>query len=70
MFEFFDRIIGFFQTVFEWFINLVKSLILWMETLSSMSAMTIALPTYLPSILAMGFVIVVTIGILKVVIGR
>lgn len=70
MFDFFDKIIGFVETVFSFFINLVESLIQAVVFLGHSSSFAIALVPFMPSIIGTAIVVFFAIYVIKFLIGR
>lgn len=70
MFDFFSKILGFIETVFEFFINLVESLFKVFEVLMQAIEVPVQLLVFLPSFLGSALIIAVSIGVIKFIIGR
>lgn len=70
MFDFFDKILGFIETVFSFFLNLIESLIQAVLFLGQGSAFVLSLAPMMPTIIATSIIIVVSISVVKFLIGR
>ena len=70
MFDFFEKILGFIETVFEFFINLVESLFMAIEVLAKAVVFPIELSGLMPSILGSAMLIVVSLAVVKFIVGR
>lgn len=70
MFDFFDKIIGFVEQVWEFLVNLVNSLITAMETLLIVVQIPTILLPFLPSFIMVSVTIVISFSVIKFVIGR
>lgn len=70
MFDFFSQILGFIETVFEFFINFIESLFQAFVVLLSAIELPIQLVGFLPQILGSAMIIVVSLGVIKFIIGR
>lgn len=70
MFDFFNQVLGFIQTVFDFFISLVESLILGISLLVSSIDLPLLLVGYVPPILGSAIVVCFSIYIIKFLIGR
>ena len=70
MFDFFSKILGFIETVFEFFINLVESLFMALEVLTKAIVFPLELSGLMPSILGSAMLIVVSLAVAKFIVGR
>lgn len=71
MTEFFSQIIGFFETVFQFFVNLVESLLLAINMLiNTLPTILIVGELYMPAIISSSVGIVCAVSIVKFIIGR
>lgn len=70
MFDFFDKIIGFFETIWDVVLNLVDGLITALEVLANMIAFPVVLYPILPAFLVSAVSITIAIGAVKFIIGR
>lgn len=70
MFSFFEQISGWVNTVFQFFINLVESLLQAILFLSQAVPFSVSLAAYMPSIIGSSVVCVVAIFIIKFLLGR
>lgn len=70
MFDFFDKIIGFFDTIWNVVLNIVDGLITALEVLANMIAFPVVLYPILPAFLVSAVSITIAIGAVKFIIGR
>lgn len=70
MFQFFDKIIGFFETAFQFFVNLIDGLISALGLVSSSITVTTMFSGFMPSLILSSFVIVFSISAIKFIVGR
>lgn len=70
MFDFFSKILGFIETVFEFFINLVESLFMALEVLTKSIVFPLELSGLMPSIIGSAMAIVVALAVAKFIVGR
>lgn len=70
MFDFFEKVLGFIETVFEFFINLVESLFMALEVLSKSIVFPLELAGLMPSVIGSAMVIVVSLAVVKFIVGR
>ena len=70
MFDFFSKILGFVESFFEYFLNLIESLFLALRVLSTATQVPLFLSGYVPSILSSALLIVVALGVVKFIVGR
>ena len=70
MFDFFNKVIGFIETVFEFFINLVESLFMALQVLVEAIRVPIFLSGFLPAVLGSALIVVVSLAVVKFIVGR
>lgn len=70
MFEFFDQIVGFIETIWTVVINLINSLITAFSTLLVVISFPVTVMPFLPAILFTSLSVCIGIGVLKFVLGR
>lgn len=70
MFDFFDKIMGFLETLWDFIVNFVQSLITAMKTLLLVIDLPVILSNYLPQFIMVSVTIVVSFSIIKFIIGR
>lgn len=70
MFDFFDQVIGFIETVFTFFLNMVQSLIQAITFMSNGVTFSLMMVGYMPAIIGTAITIFIAIYVLKFLIGR
>lgn len=70
MFDFFDQILGFIESVWQFVINIINSLVIALETLTTAVRLPLELVAYVPGILGSSIVVVVSLAIVKFIVGR
>lgn len=70
MFDFFNQISGFAVSLFQFFVNLVESLIQAVVFMGSGVAFATAIVPFMPSIIGTAIVIFLAIFVIKFLIGR
>lgn len=70
MFDFFGEILGFVSSVFQFFVNLVESLIQAVVFMASGVGFATAIVPFMPSIIGTAIVIFLAIFVIKFLIGR
>lgn len=70
MFDFFGTILGWLQTLANFIVSLVESLILAIVALSASSSLPLTLVSFMPAILGASITIVVAVMVVKFLIGR
>lgn len=70
MFDFFDKILGFIETVFTFFLNLVQSLIQAVVFLGSSSSFVLSLIGFMPTIIGTAITCFFAVYVIKFLIGR
>ena len=70
MIDFFEKVLGFFESFFEFFLNIVESLFAGIAVLSTSLTLPYFLIGYLPAILGSAMLIIIALAIIKFIIGR
>lgn len=70
MFDFFNQVIGFIESIWQFFLNIINSLIMAVETLARAVSLPLELIAYVPSILGSAITLVVSLSIVKFIVGR
>lgn len=70
MFDFFNQIIGYVETAFDFLLNLIESLIMAVVFVSTSSGVVLSMSAFMPAIIGTCVVIVVAIAVVKFLIGR
>lgn len=70
MFDFFDKIIGFFETIWNVVLNLINTLITAISTLNVIIQLPAFLVPFLPSVILTGVLTVIGFATVKFLIGR
>ena len=70
MFDFFDQVIGFIESIWQFFLNSINSLIMAVETLARAVYLPLELIAYVPAILGSAITLVVSLSIVKFIVGR
>lgn len=70
MFDFFDKIVGFLETLWDFFINLVNSLIVALTATVTAATLPVTLMPFLPAIIGSAVMIVIAFAVVKFIIGR
>lgn len=70
MFDFFDKILGFIESAWQFVINIINSLVIALETLTQSVTLPLKLVAYVPGILGSAITIVVSLAIVKFIVGR
>lgn len=70
MFDFFAKIIGYIEVAFDYFLNLIESLIMAVGFLASAGSFTTSLIPFMPPIIGTAMVIFIAIFLIKFLIGR
>lgn len=69
--EFFSQIVGFFETVFQFFVNMVESLLLAINMLIKAVPNILSIGMlYMPAIISTSVMIVCAVSVVKFIIGR
>lgn len=70
MFEFFDKILGFFETLFSFFFSLIETIVVSLGMLLQMVDVPFTFSPLLPSLLYTSMSIVISVGVIKFLLGR
>ncbi len=71
MIEFFNSVIGFFETAFQFFVNLIESLLLAINMLIKAVPLILSVGMlYMPAIIATSVMVVCAVSVVKFIIGR
>lgn len=70
MFDFFAKILGYFETGFEFFFNFCESLFLALEVLTKSIVFPGILAGLLPAFLGSALAIVVALAVIKFILGK
>lgn len=70
MFEFFDKISGFLEQLWDFFVNLVNSLIMALSAVLTAATLPVTLMPFLPAIIGTSLMVVVSFAVVKFIIGR
>lgn len=70
MFEFFDQILGFIETLWNFVLSFVEALFLAISALISSLSLPLAAINYLPGILAASVALFISVYVVKFLIGR
>lgn len=70
MWEFFDRIVGFFEMIVDLVVNLFNSLMTFFQMLLQMSFVQGSLALYFPPIIVTSFIVVTAVFAIKLIVGR
>ena len=70
MFDFFEKVLGYIQSFFDYFVSFLESLITALNVLINSIAFPLQLSSMLPAVLGSCVVIVVAIAVAKFIAGR
>lgn len=70
MFDFFEKILGFVQTLFNFVLNIINSLIMALQMVVSVVTVPTFISTFLPPVLCSAVLIFTAIYVVKFIIGR
>lgn len=70
MFDFFEKILGYIESAFEFFINFCDSLFQALEVLGNAIVFPGFIAGYLPAIIGSSVVIVTSLAVVKFLVGR
>ena len=70
MFDFFSKILGFVEVLFDYFVNLIESLIMAVYFAGTAVSFTTYLVPFMPAIIGSAIVVFVAIYLVKFLIGR
>lgn len=70
MFDFFDKLIGYVSVAFEFFLNLIESLLMAIGFMGTSVSFVGSIIMYMPSIIGTAVAIFLAIFVIKFLIGR
>lgn len=70
MFEFFNSVMGYIETVFDFLISIVEALISFLGIIPTALALPLALVEYVPLIIGTSITAVLGTQVVKLIIGR
>lgn len=70
MFDFFDKILGFIEVIWDYFLNLIESLAMAVYFVGNSVNFTTYLVPFMPAIIGSAIVVFVAIYLIKFLIGR
>lgn len=70
MFDFFDKIIGFFEMIWTLVVNLVNSLLMLLGTIVNIPVVIGVLSMYLPAVIFTGVMVTISFAVIKLIVGR
>ena len=70
MFDFFDKIVGFFEMIWNLIVNLVNSLLMILGTIVQIPLIVNNWALFLPSVIYAGVLITISFAVVKFVVGR
>lgn len=70
MFAFFDSVVNFFTMIWDFIVNTVNGLFTLLKVLASTAQLSAVLPGQLPAIIASCVLMVVSLGVIKLIVGR
>lgn len=70
MFDFFGQVIGYIETVFNYFLNFIESLIMAIAFVGHSGTIVVSMSALMPAILGTCVVITVALAVVKFLIGR
>lgn len=70
MFDFYDKIIGFFETLGQFLWNMIEGLLLAIRVLSTGLAFPAMISAFVPAIIFSSTLIVITFAVIKFLLGR
>ena len=70
MFEFFDKVVGFFERAWEMLVNLIESLLLAITVATNASGIGLALVRYMPMMIGAAITVVTAVSVVKLLAGR
>ena len=70
MFDFFEKVLGFFDTIFNFFINLIESYLMAINVVAESIRLPIFLSGFLPAFLGAALLIVISLSVIKLIVGR
>lgn len=70
MFDFFSQVIGFIEVAWQYFMNLISSLIMAVGFLATSISFPLAIVSYMPAIIGTAIVVFMAIFVIRFLIGR
>ena len=70
MFDFFSKILGFVEVVFDYFVNLIESLLMAVYFTGTAVSVTTYLVPFMPAIIGSAIVVFLAIYLIRFLIGR
>lgn len=70
MFDFFSKILGYVETVFEYFLNFIDSLFMAVNVLGNSTSLPLFIAGFVPEILSAAILVVVALAVVKFIVGR
>ena len=70
MFKFFDQVLGFFETLFSFFLNFIESLLMALAVIAESIIYTPVLVGLVPAVVGSAVTIGIAIYVVKFIIGR
>lgn len=70
MLDFFSKVLGYLESFFEYFINILDSLFMGLEILAKSIVFPFELSGFLPSIIGSAMIIVISLVVVKFILGR
>lgn len=70
MFDFFSKILGFVEVVFDYFVNLIESLLIAVYFTGTAVSFTTYLVPFMPAIIGSAIVVFLAIYLIRFLIGR
>lgn len=70
MFDFFNQVIGYIETAFNFLLNLIESLLQAIGFLVSSIPFVMAIVPYMPAIIGSCIVMALSVAVIKFIIGR
>lgn len=70
MFDFFDKILGFVEIIWDYFINLIESLAMAVYFVGTSVSFTTYIVPFMPAIIGSAIVVFMAIYLIKFLIGR
>ena len=70
MFDFFNQVLGFFEAIWEFFLQLLDTLLVSIQLLGQAIVFPIELVGFLPALFGTGLLITIAICVIKFILGR
>lgn len=70
MFDFFSKILGYVEVAFDYFLNLIESLVMALWFVGTSSSFPLTLVSFMPPIIGTAIVVFIAIFLIKFLIGR